>query len=314
VAIINTGLLTKGLRSEFYAKFNAVPTFFQDLTTRYPSTTDLERHRWLGQLPPMREWGQGRLARGLNTESYSVENLKYESTLEVDRDEVDDDQSGQIRMRIGEMAIAAASHKDYLLSLLLANGATSGYDSYDGVSFFNDAHVSGASGEQDNDLTLSVADSSAPTVAECRAAFSQALAAMLSFKDDQGSAVRLQPRPEGLVIACPPSQLFTWHDALGLPFAASAEAGLARNILQNAAGRIIPIPELAATNFVLLKTDENIRPFIFQDRAPVEFTALERESESGFLREKYLFGVRARYRLTYGEWRFAIRTTFENAG
>jgi len=81
----------------------------------------------------------------LGNESYSIENLKYESTLEVDRDEVADDQTGQIRIRIAELAERAASHKDFLLSQLLINGETAGFNSYDGVSFFNDAHVSGSS-------------------------------------------------------------------------------------------------------------------------------------------------------------------------
>ncbi|HQE27629.1 MAG TPA: Mu-like prophage major head subunit gpT family protein, partial [Phycisphaerae bacterium] len=59
-----------------------------------------------------------------------------------------------------------------------------------------------------------------------------------------------------------------------------------------------------------LKTDGVVRPFIFQDREPVEFGALTENSEEGFKREKLLFGVRARYRLTYGYWQFAIRTVF----
>jgi phage major head subunit gpT-like protein len=65
--------------------------------------------------------------------------LKYESTLEVDRDEISDDKTGQIRMRIGELAARAATHKDYLISQLLINGETAGYHSYDGVPFFDDA-------------------------------------------------------------------------------------------------------------------------------------------------------------------------------
>ena len=53
-----------------------------------------------------------------------------------------------------------------------------------------------------------------------------------------------------------------------------------------------------------------LRPFIFQNRAPVEFTALENQSDEGFRREKYLYGVRARYRLTYAMWQYAISNVF----
>ena len=34
------------------------------------------------------------------------------------------------------------------------------------------------------------------------------------------------------------------------------------------------------------------------------------ESDEGFRREKFLYGVRARYRMTFGYWQFAIRTNF----
>jgi len=57
----------------------------------------------------------------------------------------------------------------------------------------------------------------------------------------------------------------------------------------------------------LLKTDAAVRPLIFQDREPVEFTALTEDSEEGFRREKFLYGVRARYRLTYGYWQYAVK-------
>lgn len=82
------------------------------------------------------------------------------------------------------------------------------------------------------------------------------------------------------------------------------------HLLQGAA-RIIAFPWLTlATTWYLLKTDSVVRLFIFQDRAPVEFTALENQSDEGFRREKYLYGVRARYAMTYGEWRNAVSTVF----
>src|SRR5262245_28094492 len=159
MAVINTGLLTRGLRSEFFQRMETTPVFYRDLATRIVSNADRETYKWLGTVPRVREWGTGRLAQGLRTESYSVENLKYEATIEVDRDEISDDQTGQIRLRVGELAQRAATHKDYLISQLLIDGATSGNNSYDGVSFFNAAHVSGASGNQSNMINFGVSES-----------------------------------------------------------------------------------------------------------------------------------------------------------
>jgi phage major head subunit gpT-like protein len=61
------------------------------------------------------------------------------------------------------------------------------------------------------------------------------------------------------------------------------------------------------SKWYLLKTDTAVRPFIFQDREPVEFGALMENADEGFKREKFLFGVRARYRMAYGYWQNAIR-------
>ncbi len=303
MAIINTGLLTKGLRSEFFNRFENTPTFFQDLATRIASNGHSEVYRWLGTVPHMREWGTGRMARGLRTETYSVENLKYEATLEVDRDELADDQTGQIRVRVGELAERAATHKDYLLAQLLMNGASEGHHSYDGVPFFDTAHESGESGVQNNMAVASAVVPESPSVDEFRALLKLAIGRMLAFKDDQG-----QPMPiaaDGLCCVVPPTMYFTALEAVH----ATVTAGTT-NALQGIA-RVIAFPWLSAPQtWYLLKNNGVVRPFIFQDREPIEFTAMTNESDEGFRREKYLFGVRARYRMTYGYWQYAIHAHF----
>jgi phage major head subunit gpT-like protein len=303
VAVINTGLLTKGLRSEFFNRFEATPTYYQDLATRIPSTSDQETYRWLGTVPKMREWGTGRVAKGLRTESYSVENLKYEATLEVDRDEIADDQTGQIRVRVGELAERAATHKDYLIAQLLINGETSGYNSYDGVPFLSDQHVSGASGTQNNKLTFSATDADDPTDEEFKGALKQAIVQMLSFKDDQGDPMPMSAT--GLIGVVSPTLYFTALEAIN-----ATVVNNSTNVLQGVA-RVVALPWLSdASKWYLLKNDGVVRPFIFQDREPVEFSALAENSEEAFKREKFLYGVRARYRMAYGYWQFAVRTDF----
>jgi phage major head subunit gpT-like protein len=41
-------------------------------------------------------------------------------------------------------------------------------------------------------------------------------------------------------------------------------------------------------------------------RKAFEFEALERNSENGFLRDQYLYGIRARYNAGFGDWRCAF--------
>ena len=303
MAVINTGLLTKGLRSEFFNRFDAATTHFQDLSTRIQSNSDIETYKWLGTVPRMREWGTGRVAKGLRTESYSVENLKYEATLEVDRDEIADDKTGQIRIRISELAQRAATHKDFLISQLLINGETAGFNSYDGVSFFNDSHVSGSSGSQDNLLTETAVDPDNPTTDEFKAALKSAIGSMTAFKDDQGEPISISAT--AMVCVVPTTMFLTALEAVNATVVSTTS-----NVLVGAA-RIIGFPWLTdVSKWYLLKTDGVIRPFIFQDREAVEFTALTEDSDEGFRREKFLYGVRARYRIAFGYWQFAVRMSF----
>ena len=303
MAVINTGLLTKGLRSEFFNRINATRTHFQDLSTRIVSTTDREQYRWLGTVPKIREWGSGRLAQGLRSESYSVENLKYEATIEVDRDEISDDQTGQIRIRVSELAQRAATHKDFLVSQLLIDAETAGNNSYDGVSFFNVAHDSGGSGQQSNLLTAPSVSTDAPTVDEFKDSLKESIGAMLAFKDDQGEPILISET--GLICVVPPTMLFTASEAIN-----STVVGNETNVLRGIA-RVIALPWLTdKSKWFLMKTDGVVRPFIFQDREPIEFNALAEDSDEGFKREKFLFGVRGRYRMAYGYWQFAVRTDF----
>lgn len=304
--IIGTGLSTPGIRAEFFQRFDEVhkQTYWDQLATRLASKTKTEDYTFLGQVPPMREWGTGRLARGVFVEKYSVADLKYEITLEVDREEIEDDQLGQIRIRINEMASRAAQHKDVLIGDLLKNGASAGFLSYDGQIFFSNAHVSGLSGTQDNTLAESgTADKDNPTTAEWRVALRNAIARLLTFKDDQGEIMSMGAT--GLVAVVPPNMFVTAAESLNATLVASTT-----NVLAGAA-RIVVFPYLTATDtWYLLKTDVAVRPFILQDRIPLEFTALEQNSDEGFRRDKFLYGVRARYRMTYGYWQYALKITF----
>lgn len=305
MAIIKTGLSTPGLKSEFFRSFEEVSTIWQDLCTVVKSDKDKETYGWIGSVPSLREWGDGRLARGMFSESYSVKNMKYESSLEVDRDEISDDQTGQIRQRVRQLAQRAAEHKDALLADLIINGASAGFNGYDGVPFFSATHAMGKSGTQSNLVGASATDPNAPTAAEIRTAMKAAISKLMSFKDSQGEPVNQNGM--GLVAIVPPANYIEFLEA----FQSALISTGGTNVLANAA-KVVTFARLSnAAKWYLLKTEGvALRPFILQDREPIEFGALEKDSDEGFLREKFIFGVRARYRLTYGEWARALEVTF----
>ena len=126
---------------------------------------------------------------------------------------------------------------------------------------------------------------------------------MMAMKDDQGEPMSISAT--GLVCIVPTLMYLTALEAINATIISSTS-----NVVAGAA-RIVGFPWLTdQSKWYLLKTDGAIRPLIFQDREPVEFNALTEDSDEGFRREKFLYGVRARYRLAYGYWQFAVRMNF----
>lgn len=304
-AVKSTGLTVKGVRSEFYQRFEAIEAAgsFQTLATRVPSTAKSETYTWLGTAPRMREFITERQARGVNPFTQTVENKKYETTMEVDGDEISDDQTGQIRLRVQELAQWAGQHKDSEIGRLLNEALAATSLAYDGVPFYSDSHSIGSSGTIDNSLTASATAILTPTSSECKTALRAAVAQMKAFKDDKGEPWAVSA--SGLTVVCPPNQEFAWREALNA------------TIISNTSNTDQGMAQLAVNQYLtdlsrwhLLKTDGVMRPFLFQDREPMEFTSLEKDSEEYFRTEKMLFGARARYRFAYGQFIFAVTTDF----
>ena len=152
------------------------------------------------------------------------------------------------------------------------------------MPFFADNHVSGDSGAQDNKLTAAATDPDNPTTDEFKEALKVAIGTMLAFKDDQGDPMALSTG--GLLAVVPTTMLLTALEALN-----STVVSNTKNALEGAA-RIIAFPWISdASKWYLLKTDGVVRPFIFQDREPIEFSAL---TEDGHSPERARRGIPAR--------------------
>ena len=301
--IKGTGVNEKGLRSDFFEALNTADVVWQRLAKTIKSTADRETYFALGHLPRVREWGTGRLAVGLFKERYEVENLEYELTLDVDRKEWEDDQTGQIHDRMQELGKAAAVHKDFLVEQLLENGETG--EAHDGKKFFAADHEAGLSGAQSNILSMAVADDDVNifTAAEGKTALRLAIARLMGFKNDQGNNAYV--RPSGLVLLSNPSMQFTWKEVVG-----AAMIGSTSNVDVGAA-EVVPMNGLTTSGVTYIcKADESQKPFIFQDREPTDFDVLGPGSEHTFNTGMIRAGTRARYRMAYGRWMYAVKITF----
>ena len=287
-------LLTAGLKTNFFNTFRTVPTTYEKIATVIPSTQDTEQYAWLGALPGVREFLDERQQQDFAPYEYAIKNKTWESTVAIDRAVLEDDQYGQIAMRVREMAQSARQHMDILTYGLLSQGFTA--KCYDGSPFFGQ-HFQGRTQSNAGGAELS--------------AFSlqEGITAMARFVDDQG-------RPAGVMPDCliiPPE---LWWEAYALmnstyqpdPVTQAAQ-DLGANPLKGML-QIIMSPYLASpSDWFLCDSKRMVRAIVLQMRKDFEFNALEGNSETGFMRDQWLYGVRARYNVGFGDWRAAYGST-----
>jgi len=106
-----------------------------------PSQAREEIYPWLGQFPGLREWIGPRIAKNLALHSFAITNKDFESTIEVPRNDIEDDRFGVFGPMFSELGRAAAMHPDELIFGLLAAGFAT--NCYDGQFFFDTDHPVG---------------------------------------------------------------------------------------------------------------------------------------------------------------------------
>lgn len=145
--VVNQASLA-GIFKSFSTIFNETLEMTKPLWNRVammvPSTGSSMDYKWLGAFPMLREWLGDRVVKNLTAFNYVIMNKDFEGTVELDRNDVEDDQVGVYRPMIQGLSANAVLHPDSLIFKLLKDGfATVGYD---GQFFFDTDHpVAGAS-------------------------------------------------------------------------------------------------------------------------------------------------------------------------
>ena len=285
-------LLEAGLRTVFFEAYEAAPSDWQRIATVVPSEHDTEKYAWLGSIPKVREFKDERVPAGLYQHDYSIKNKTWEASIAVDRAALEDDEYGQIRLRIQELAQEVKRHQDELVFGLLKDGFAT--LCHDGQYFLDTDHSEGESGTQSNKAT------SALSATSLQAAFT----VMMKIKDDRGKVMGIIP--DTLVV--PPDLKWTATELLESVYAPDVVSGKTdtrRNVLSGVVDLVVSPYLTDATDWFLLCAQRIVKPMIFQSRVPVEFAALESNSENGFMRDQFVYGVRARYNVGYGLWQLA---------
>lgn len=109
------------------------------VATEVPSGTGQNEYGWLGKFPRMREWLGDRVINQMAAFKYAIANKDWESTIEVDRNDLEDDNIGIYAPLFEEMGMSSETHPDELVFALLKAGFTT--NCYDGQYYFDTDHL-----------------------------------------------------------------------------------------------------------------------------------------------------------------------------
>ena len=189
---------------------NVIGMFFQEMeiaanrswvsqiTNEFTSNQATETYAGLGTVPQMREWLGGKQGKNFREQSLTITNKDWESTIEVAVKDLRRDKTGQLQIRIAELAERAMGHDAKLISDLIENGTgTTKGSCYDGLAFFADTHSVGSSGTIDNEKDVDISavpvathgTTTDPSVGEFVHAVLDGVSLIQSFKDDQGEPI-----------------------------------------------------------------------------------------------------------------------------
>lgn len=282
------------LRTEFNRAFAAAPTQWARIAMRAPSGSAQNDYKWLAEFPKMKRWIGDKHVKSLEAFSYTVVNEDWETTVEVDRNHIEDDTLGIYAPQAQSAGFAAAQFPDELVFSLL-NFTGKGFD---GLTFFSTTHkVAGASVSNKGTTALSVA-----TQAAALASYGAARTAMRKFKDDEGRSLNVIPD----TLAVPPAL-----EDVGNALLMSERLDDGKVNPYKGTAQLLVVPDLATdTEWYLLDTKKPVKPLIYQERkAPTFVQQTDPQADDVFMRKKFKYGAEARAAGGYGFWQLAYGST-----
>lgn len=141
----NLNFLTTSLKANYQNGFKGVEPKWQRVASMIPSSTKTNAYAWLGQFPMLRQWVGERQYQSMLLSGYELTNQKFEATVTVKRDDIEDDQYAVYGPLFTEYGRAAATHPDIEIFAAIQNGESG--ICFDGQPFFDADHPVGIEGQ-----------------------------------------------------------------------------------------------------------------------------------------------------------------------
>lgn len=287
--------LTVGFQKKFQDAIATTPVWHTGIAMVLPSKTRLETYFWLDRMPKLRQWIGPRVVHNVAARAKAVENKKYEHTVGVSRDSIEDDQFGLYNPIFELQGAQVAKHPDQLLAELLESNGGVGPIGYDDKPVFDNAHPQNleepTKGVNDNLMTSKLSVDS----------YWEARQKMRDFRGADGQPLAVLP--DTLVV---PTSL----EKMGKDILEADRNALGATNTAQGTSRLLVIPELTDPEaWYLMVTGMPIKPFAYQTRTAPEFQRhFDPNSAEVFKMDEYQFGVRVRGAVTETVYWMALKS------
>jgi phage major head subunit gpT-like protein len=303
----------------FQNAFLASEIFWPKFAQIFNSTAEVEQHIWLDRIPQLRAWNGDRIIQNASLRSYSLPNLPFELTLELDEFKVRDNKIDAFAPTVQMMAMQSKKWPDKLffdpvIGAIVAGGTIV---TYDGQPFWSASHPI------NTDVAALGSQSNLVNVALSATNYFNGRAAMAAYKG--ADSLPLYVTPDLLVgptttEATALQILNTTYIAPSVALGANAASVMQENPLKGTAD-YLKVPDMNAligvsiggfsgTPWMLLDSSKSIKPFLFQLREAPQFVFnVKPDSPSVFSRHALQYGVRTRGNGGFGPWFFAYLGT-----
>lgn len=290
------------LKTTFNNTFAAAPSTWQKIAMLVPSTGKLNDYAWLSNFPKMRKWVGEKVVKALSAFHYTITNDDFEATVEVDRNDIEDDTLGIYKPQAEMAGFSAKQLPDELVIGGAVNGAFTNL-CYDGQIFCDTDHPVG--NESTGIVSVSnkgVVVLSCATLALAQASLGAARTAMKKFKNDDGQPLNITPN----VLLVGPALEDT---ALVLKNNERLEDGK-QNPYRGTFELVVDARITSDTAWFLLDTTKPVKPFLYQERKAANFVEqTDPQAEDVFMKKKFKFGAEARGAAGYGFWQLCFGST-----
>lgn len=292
--------LATSLKTIFNSAFEAAPSQWADVAMEVPSNGASNTYAWIEKFPKLRKWLGDKVVNQLKGHAYTIVNDDFEATVEIDRNDIEDDNIGIYKPQAQMAGESSKQWPDDLVFTTLTGGFTE--KCYDQNTFYAINHEVGEGKTKklvSNRLDVAL---NADTLAGAKASYGKARTMMRSMKDNEGRPLNLNPN----LLVVPPA---LEDVANALMTVDKLEDGKPNPYKGTA--KVLVVGWLATdTEWHLLDASKAIKPIIYQPRKkPIFVQQTDTSSDAVFMRKKFKFGAEARGAAGFGLWQMAVGST-----